>query len=1059
VSELAAAFPQLEIVELIGHGGMGAVYKARQKSLGRWVALKILAPQHASKADFAERFSREAKVLAEVNHPHIVTVHDFGQAGEFYFLLMEFVDGVSLRQAMRAGRFTPEQALSMVPPICEALQFAHEHGIVHRDIKPENLLLDKEGRVKIADFGIARMMRSADDLSSLPSPPGRGAGGEGFRHANIDLTQEAVLGTPRYMAPEQRDRPASVDHRADIYSLGVVLYEMLTGELPGPNWQPPSRQSAADVRLDQIVQRALEQNPDLRYQSATELRTQIETSITQLPPDMASQLMEKSSDEDESELGEINTLMRDMTYAYSQWDKLTVIIYFVVAVSLSHLAFGFPHFSPTSHEINVLLYAFGATIVGGTMWIIARFFLRRRATAAAPQRSDEAFKTSTATPATLASESEPDLETTWGWHGLILALLGLLWLLDYLDVLEGKAKLFGLLGFLGIATYIEHWVIPSKKSGQSPLAGKHRDTILDRTFHRNQPHWLHAYFQTDLGRRLFLFGCFGFLSGLTPFYPHFRIFFGLFGCFGLATLVEVVHRKNAKTPLTPQPVKPRPAVPQRTQLDILAELFGFTTVWGRRCLMISWLGGFGFLGFAKGLEPMLNLFGLFGFLLVALLIEGWVIPVEKSPLKQVFRKHWKLITGFAVAFAVYLGMALFVIPEFKTHADVVMRNPAMEGSFFVFDHEVECPPGWNVWVSLVSNQGSEVERYQAQLTGTGHVRLPVRLMTQAIGNSRPTLPPKFEAYRLAPGRGAGWTFFGDGLVSALSRSRINGIVTLMMHPEGESPASQDRVPYTTIKPPSRPQSAPFVASYEQGKIEIVRLTPHPSDGQIQWMPNGQPCTEKFLPDRDGRSSSSGRVIKEITVRVLSNSRDPSWPVLRFPEKFGFSGMGGSFHRATDQQPATIMVQTIACPPEAREMTVEVGVADGAWKTEISFEPVSYPNQRQYHRSTHGRYGEDWQGTVQIADAVGDKLPVSFSYTDRDDADTRLVYELADGKLVTMPDTSGLGDSRTGLITIPVSEFEKIKQFHVQSRRYQWTEFRNVSLELGHQTEVEISEAY
>ena len=123
------------------------------------MALKILAPQHAAKPDFAERFSREAQALAEVNHPHIVTVHDFGQAGEFYFLLMEFIDGVSLRQAMGAGRLSPEQALAIVPPICEALQFAHERGIVHRDIKPENLLLDKEGRVKIADFGIARIMR------------------------------------------------------------------------------------------------------------------------------------------------------------------------------------------------------------------------------------------------------------------------------------------------------------------------------------------------------------------------------------------------------------------------------------------------------------------------------------------------------------------------------------------------------------------------------------------------------------------------------------------------------------------------------------------------------------------------------------------------------------------------------------------------------------------------------------------------------------------------------------------------------------------------------------
>jgi len=270
VAELTSAFPQLEIIELIGCGGMGAVYKARQKSLGRLVALKILVPQRATNPDFAERFSREAKTLAEVNHPNIVTVYDFGQAGEFYFLTMEFVDGANLRQVMNAGRLRPEQALAIVPPICEALQFAHDRGIVHRDIKPENLLLDKDGRIKIADFGIARMLHSApaerDSGRAGAPPPGP-----------AELTLQSVLGTPQYMAPEQRDSPASVDHRADIFSLGVVLYEMLTGELPGVNLQPPSKKVQIDVRLDEIVLRALEQKPELRFQTATEFQTGVET--------------------------------------------------------------------------------------------------------------------------------------------------------------------------------------------------------------------------------------------------------------------------------------------------------------------------------------------------------------------------------------------------------------------------------------------------------------------------------------------------------------------------------------------------------------------------------------------------------------------------------------------------------------------------------------------------------------------------------------------------------------------------------------------------------------
>src|SRR5580693_2023294 len=156
--ELAPHFPQLEILECLGRGGMGVVYKARQILLNRLVALKILAPERVRDAKFAERFTREAQALAALNHPNIVTIYDFGQAGGYYFLLMEFVDGLNLRQLLRTRKLTPEEALTIVPPLCDALQFAHDRGIVHRDIKPENLLLDKTGKVKVADFGIAKIL-------------------------------------------------------------------------------------------------------------------------------------------------------------------------------------------------------------------------------------------------------------------------------------------------------------------------------------------------------------------------------------------------------------------------------------------------------------------------------------------------------------------------------------------------------------------------------------------------------------------------------------------------------------------------------------------------------------------------------------------------------------------------------------------------------------------------------------------------------------------------------------------------------------------------------------
>src|SRR5262249_49266652 len=155
---LATRFPELEIIELLGQGGMGAVYKVRQRQLDRIVALKILPGDAARDPTFAERFTREARTLAKLNHPNIVVIHEFGEKERLYYLLMEFVDGVNLRQLIRTGKLPPQEALKIVPQVCEALQFAHDEGVVHRDIKPENILLDKKGRVKIADFGIAKML-------------------------------------------------------------------------------------------------------------------------------------------------------------------------------------------------------------------------------------------------------------------------------------------------------------------------------------------------------------------------------------------------------------------------------------------------------------------------------------------------------------------------------------------------------------------------------------------------------------------------------------------------------------------------------------------------------------------------------------------------------------------------------------------------------------------------------------------------------------------------------------------------------------------------------------
>lgn len=265
IAELTAVFPQLEVLEWLGAGGMGRVYKARQTHLDRMVALKVLPPEFARDPAFAERFAREARALARLNHPNIVQCYDFGQTSaendhpSYFYLLLEYVDGVNLRQTLKAGSLSSHEALSIVPPLCDALHYAHEQGVLHRDIKPENILIDKRGRVKIADFGLARFQRDGDTDAMTLTMSG------------------AQLGTAAYMAPEQIEKPHAVDHRADIYSLGVVFYELLTGELPLGRFSPPSETRGVDPRLDSVVMRTLEKQADKRYQSAGEVQTQVET--------------------------------------------------------------------------------------------------------------------------------------------------------------------------------------------------------------------------------------------------------------------------------------------------------------------------------------------------------------------------------------------------------------------------------------------------------------------------------------------------------------------------------------------------------------------------------------------------------------------------------------------------------------------------------------------------------------------------------------------------------------------------------------------------------------
>ena len=275
IGKLTSLFPRFAIRRLIGRGGMGAVYEVRQVELDRTVALKILPPEIGGRPGFSDRFAREAKALAKLNHPGIVTLHEFGQVDGLHFILMEYVDGASLRDLLEHGRISPREALAIVPQICDALQYAHDHGIIHRDIKPENILLDRLGRVKVADFGLAKLAEATDETAAASTA------GAASHFTEIGK----VMGTPSYMAPEQLSSPGQVDHRADIYALGVVFYQMLTGQLPDKSLEAPSTKVRLDVRLDEVVMRALQEKPELRFQQASVMKTQVED----LHPSMAPQ--------------------------------------------------------------------------------------------------------------------------------------------------------------------------------------------------------------------------------------------------------------------------------------------------------------------------------------------------------------------------------------------------------------------------------------------------------------------------------------------------------------------------------------------------------------------------------------------------------------------------------------------------------------------------------------------------------------------------------------------------------------------------------------------------
>src|ERR1041384_6270711 len=305
---MAAAAPELKtlgrynIERTIGKGAMGVVYEGVDPRLGRRVAIKTILKSHLDEdtaKDYSMRFVREAQAVARLNHPNIVQVYDFGEEGDIAYLVMEFIKGKELKTLFDASeRFDLKEAVRIMGELCDALDFAHNAGIIHRDIKPANVMLDAQARTKLTDFGVARVQDS--DKTS------------------VERTQAGTMvGTPAYMSPEQITG-ANIDKRTDVFSAGIILYQFLTGEKPFTGsgaWtiakkiiqeEPPlpsSLNNAITPIFDAVVNKALAKNPDQRFQSARDLGVALKRAL------------EGRAEEDDSDKTVVGSLSGDLTPA------------------------------------------------------------------------------------------------------------------------------------------------------------------------------------------------------------------------------------------------------------------------------------------------------------------------------------------------------------------------------------------------------------------------------------------------------------------------------------------------------------------------------------------------------------------------------------------------------------------------------------------------------------------------------------------------------------------------------------------------------------------------
>jgi serine/threonine protein kinase len=1102
LEEIAAAFPQLEILEFFGQGGMGFVFKARQPKLDRLVALKILPQSLAADPTFAERFNREARLLARLNHPGIVTVHDFGSVqieasvsggggesgkvggGEseretslskippahfptfplspgqtqassegparLYYLLMEFVDGVNLRQAMQAGRFTPEQALAIVPKICEALQFAHNEGILHRDIKPENILLDAKGRVKIADFGIAKLM---GDVGQAFQPAGAGdfpvarseAGNTGLelRHSSRaaspvnwqagkpalrpDALTEAgkTLGTPNYMAPEQLENAGEVDHRADIYSLGVVFYEMLTGELPLGRFAPPSQKSAADPRVDEVVLRALEKEKARRYASAEEVRTQVETLVT------GSSRREEAPIEGGSNIAEGGKpRFSRMAIVGAVWAAAGALHFLVPTLGYRMRS----EFVPIMMLVLGLSAPFGTTILGWVaVWQIRRSAGRLRGMALA-------LFDALAFPLLL-------------FDGAVLfAGLGLVGS-RFMAPEVLRSPLFVTLALCVVAV-MDYFIARAIWSAvvppaAAPAAAAKRVAltraligvgclllICGNYFYMSRRN---AEIAPLNNARQLALACLMYASDHTNQLPAKRDDVKGYGGINLDpskfTLVA-----TGKLDQLPQPADQ-------------AILFRTTTPDSKGRYVIGFADGhveWKKLNEARvvttrspaAAEPRSNYaFGPEVRLQLNSMATGsgyYDFDNAESCSHQTW-DQWELLSGAFTEWALQKGMDFGFFTNQTSHA---VELAGFDLGVYVFPGtqpssvETETTNEWN---SLSAGRLLEQELHGLLTNGEPRILLGT---TNFIGR---TLAFRTREGGMGLLQITGFTENPRGvklrykLVQALGQSSA----------VRSSPTQQGRVI----------SQAPFVAQLPVGEVELLgvsefqkstdpsRGTTHNQRAVVEktwWRPNGSPLNQK-IPCFTGGLNQKGRDTYEIALRVRGQTNGvPGVEIEKLPGTGAYdAGLAGATwaRRVEDMT----YQKVLSCEPGLTQVSFRIGVATEVWRDELP--PKGFSSETQA-----GALGNIMLSVI----ASGDETTVACQYDERTGWQTRLIALGPKGEVepVRLGPLHGLGNN-TSVTRIYRTDAIKDTKLHLQRRPYRWVEFHNVSLKPGQRTQVAV----